>query len=169
MRAALIPLLIGLSLAACKQEGLDSRAATPVSETRVPEKPMIRSIRSVGTDDAFGVMLNGDRATFSQGSAKSNRINLPYAEGLKILEDFYAIPGIEAYRGKKSDNRQTSIHHLIHVYDEMPERYSEEWVDYVIPKDKVAGNPPLAKWFAAIDTLRERAGKGGDASRQPAP
>jgi len=111
---------------------------------------MVRSIRFYGTDHDIGIELNGDRAFYHRESPENAKVQIPYEEGLALLEDFYALPRINEYRGKKSDDRQTSTHHLITIYDEKPEHYSKEWVDYLIPKDSAEGFPEFESWMKRI-------------------
>lgn len=120
----------------------------------MPEKPLIRVLRFVGGDDDYGIEVNGNEGFLRQDDgAKRPGISFERAAGL--LEEFYAIPGIEGYRGKKSDNRQSAIHYLIFVYDEVPSRYVEETVDYVIPKAEVKEGSPTAVWLEKMRRLRE--------------
>ena len=84
-------------------------------------------------------------------------MEISYSNGLSLLEGFYAIPRIEEYRGKESDDRQTSVQYLVVVYDEMPEHYSTDWVDYVIPKDIVALHPELNAWFENMRATKKQA------------
>jgi len=72
------------------------------------------------------------------------------------------------YRGKKSDNRQTSIQYLVVIYDEMPQHSSDDWVDYVIPKDSVALNPELKAWFEDMRTTQKQADAEQAGTGQPA-
>ncbi|WP_379713232.1 hypothetical protein [Haloferula chungangensis] len=118
---------------------------------------MIRSISFNDRNGDIGVELNGDRAFLRQDSPEHTRAEIPYHDGLNLLEGFYDIPRIEEYRGKKSDNRQTSIQYLVVIYDEMPQHYSDEWLDYVIPKDSVALNPELNAWFENMRTTKRQA------------
>lgn len=95
---------------------------------------------------------------------------MSYLDGLSLLEGFYAIPRIGEYRGKKSDDRQTSIQYLVVIHDEMPEHYSDEWVDYVIPKDSVVLHPELNAWFENMRAAKKladekQAGAGPPATR----
>jgi hypothetical protein len=168
MRAALILTLIGALTVGCEQQPKvdDSNNTAPASPKS--EKPMIRSIGFNGDKEDFGIQLNGKHAFLRIETKPRKRIEIPYDEGLRLLETFYGISGIEEYRGKKSDDRQTSIHYLVDIHDEMPARYSEEWVDYVIPKDKVPLHPEINKWFQAMNaakTSAEQAGTGQPATR----
>jgi hypothetical protein len=125
-------------------------------EEKAKKKDLTRSIRFYGTDDDFGVVLGDQEAFLHQSAVSPQQIDISHDIALSLLEDFYAIPSIEEFRGKPSDNRQTSIQYLIQIYDEMPQYYSEDWVDYVIPKDQVALHPKLDKWFQQMHTLREQ-------------
>ncbi len=147
MRNALTLTLAVAFLFSCERQTREATNTISVIDEVESEKPMIRTIRFNDTNGKIGVELNGDRAYLRQDSVEHKRTEIPYRDGLNLLEEFYAIPRIEEYRGKKSDDRQTSIQYLVVVYDEMPERYSEDWVDYVIPKDSVTLHPELNAWF----------------------
>ena len=118
------------------------------------KRPMIRWIRFYGTDQDYGIELNGEQAFLRQESIEPNRIEISYEKGLKLLEDFYSLPRIETYRGKDTDNRQTSIHYLVNIFDEMPQRYSEDWVDYVFVKDELDSFPELKEWFGRMKSTQ---------------
>lgn len=147
MRNALTLTLAIACLLSCERQTKKAIEGMSLSDGVEPEKVMIRYIRFNDKDGNFGVELNGDRAYLRQESEEHKRTEIPFRDGLSLLEGFYAIPRIEEFRGKKSDNRKTSSHYLVFVYDEIPERYSEDWVDYVIPKDRVALHPELGAWF----------------------
>lgn len=118
---------------------------------------MLRSIRFYGTDNDFGIELNGSSAFVTIDSQVQSRIEIPYDKGLRLLEDFYAIKRIEEYRGRASDDRQSSIHYLVNIFDMKPDHYSEDWVDYVIPKDRVPQQADLNAWFEAMRETKEEA------------
>lgn len=155
MRTALILALAIASLCSCERRSKDATLTTSALEGADLKKPMIRTISFNGSNGNFGVELNGDRAFLRQDSIVPKRIEMSYRHGLKLLEEFYAIPGIEEYRGKESDDRETSIQYLVDIYDEMPEYYSDEWVDYIIPKDTVAHHPQLNAWFQNMRTAKK--------------
>ena len=117
---------------------------------------MIRTISFNDESGEIGVEINGESAFLRRDAPEQQRTEIPYADGLQLLEGFYATSGVEEYRGKESDNRQTSIQYLVNIYDEARERYSEEWVDYVIPKDGVSINSELIKWFENMRTTHEQ-------------
>lgn len=147
MRNALTLTVSIACLFSCERQTTKATERIAVPDRVESEKPMIRYIRFNDTDGNLGVELNGDRAYLRRDSVEPKRTEIPFRDGLSLLEGFYAIPQIEDFRGKKSDHRQTSIHYLVFVYDEMPERYSEGWVDYIIPKGSVALHPELGAWF----------------------
>jgi hypothetical protein len=155
MRNALSLTLVIACLFSCERKTTEAKETISVNDRVESEKPMIRYIRFNDSDGNLGVELNGDRAYLRQDSVEHKRTEIPFRDGLSLLEGFYAIPRIEEFRGKKSDDRQTSIQYLVFVYDEMPERYSEDWVDYVIPKDSVALHPELGAWFENMRTTEK--------------
>jgi hypothetical protein len=157
MRNTLFLSLIVTFLMGCKQRSKEVDISNSAPESAELKKPMIRSIDFNGVTGDFGVSLNGDNAYIVVKAKVSKRIEIPHRDGLKLLEGFYGILGIEAYRGNKSDDRQTSIHYLVNIHDEMPGRYSEEWVDYVIPKDRVLLEPTLNTWFESMQRAKEQA------------
>jgi len=130
---------------------------------------MIRTISFNDASGKIGVELNGDRAFLRRDTPERQRTEIPYADGLKLLEGFYAISGVEAYRGKDTDDRQTSIQYLVNIYDEMPERYSDEWVDYVIPKDSISINSELETWFENMRTEHRQINKKQNKSEMATP
>jgi hypothetical protein len=168
MRSALILAFGVLSLVGCERQAKELAEASSVSSEVEVGKPMIRTISFNDTDSDIGVEINGDRAFLRQDSLEHKRTEIPYLDGLSLLEGFYAIPRIEEYRGKKRDDRQTSIQYLMVIYDEMPEHYSEEWVDYVIPKNSVELHPELNAWFENMRTTKERADAEQASTGQPA-
>ena len=168
MRSALILSFGVLSLVGCERQAKEVAEASSVSSEVKLEKPMIRTISFNDTNGDIGVELNGDRAFLRQDSPEHKRTEIPYHNGLSLLEGFYAIPRIEEYRGKKSDDCQTSIQYLVVIYDEMPEHYSEEWVDYVIPKDSVELHPELNAWFEDMRAAKELADAEQAGAGQPA-
>ena len=157
MRTVLILALALASLFSCERQSKDTTKTSSVTDGVESKKPMIRTISFNDTDGKIGVELNGDRAFWRQDSIEHTRTEIPYRNGLNLLEGFYAIPRIEEYRRKESDNWQTSIQYLVVIYDEMPEHYSKEWVDYVIPKDSVALHPELNAWFENMRTTQKQA------------
>ena len=151
---ALILLLAVAVFAGCQKKPVTTTAGSGGAVGVSQEKPLIRVLRFVGGEDDYGIEVNGNEGFLRQDDgAKRPGISFERAAGL--LEEFYAIPGIEGYRGKKSDNRQSAIHHLIFVYDEVPSRYEEETVDYVIPKAEVREGSPTAVWLEKMRRLRE--------------
>lgn len=168
MRSALILSFGVLFLVGCERRAKEGAEAGSVSSEVKSEKPMIRAISLNDTNGKIGVELNGDRAFLRQDSPEHKRTEIPYRDGLRLLEGFYAIPGIEEYRGKKSEDRKTSIQYLVAIYDEMPERYYEEWVDYVIPKDSVERHPELNAWFEDMRATQELADVEETGIGQPA-
>ena len=170
MRSAPIIFFGLLTLFSCERQSNKTAETTIASDIFGSERSMIRTISFNDASGKIGVEINGDRAFLRKDTPEHQRTEIPYADGLKLLEGFYAIPGVEAYRGKESDNRQISIHYLVDIYDEMPERYSDEWVDYVIPKDGISTNPELVAWFENMRTTKkqaeaEQAGTGQPATR----
>lgn len=157
MRTDLIIVITVASLFSCERQSQEATKTTSVSDGVESKKPMIRTISFNDANGEIRVELNGDRAFLRQDSMEHTRAEIPYRDGLNLLEEFYAIPRIEEYRGKESDNRQTSIQYLVVIYDEMPQHYSDEWVDYVIPKDSVALNPELNAWFENMRTTQKQA------------
>ena len=152
-------LLAAALLAGCQKKNTTTASkAAPIAEEAPERKPLIRSLIYSATDETYMVTVNGDKGDFQLDKWKvKERINeeIPFATASGLIEDFYAIRGIEDYRGKHSDNRQTAIHHLIMIYDERPDRYSEDTVDYVIPKKGVEPESPLGQWLERLWTLRD--------------
>ena len=163
MRSAPIIFLGLLTLFSCERQSNKTAETTIASDIFESERSMIRTISFNDASGKIGVEINGDRAFLRKDTPEHQRTEIHYADGLKLLEGFYAIPGVGAYRGKKSDNRQTSIHYLVDIYDEMPERYSEEWVDYVIPKNGISTNLELVTWFENMRATKKQAEAEQDA------
>ena len=157
MRNALTLTLAVALLFSCERQTRDATKTIYVNDGVESEKSVIRTILFNDTNGNIGVEINGDRAYLRQDSIEHKRTEIPYRDGLNLLEGFYAIPRIEEYRGKKSDDRQTSIQYLVVVYDEEPQHYSEYWVDYVIPKNSVALHPELNAWFENMRTTKKLA------------
>jgi hypothetical protein len=168
MRNALTLTLAIACLFSCERKTTKTTETISVTDRVEAEKSMIRYIHFNDTDGDIGVEINGDRAFLRQDSVGHKRTEIPYRDGLSLLEGFYAIPRIEEYRGKKSDDRQTSIQYLVVIYDEMPEHYSEEWVDYVIPNNSVELHPELNAWFESMRTTKEIADAEQAGTGQPA-
>ncbi len=118
------------------------------------EKPIIRSFRFVGTNDNYGIELNGGRGFLRQDGGGESQVEVPSEKVSALIEDFYGIPDIENFRGKKSDNRQAALQHLVAVYDEAMGHGRDEYVDYVIPKDSVASGSPLYLWLQGMEALK---------------
>ena len=139
-------------LSSCERSVENTVDSGSEAQAKELDKAMIRFISFYGTDDSIGIELNGDRAFLRKKDSAPNRerFEIPYDDGLRLIETFYDISDIEKFRGTESDDRQTSVHHLISVYDENPEYYSEEWIDYVIPKAIVHNYPEIHKWFTDI-------------------
>ena len=137
--------LIPLLLFGC-EKGSDHTAVPSRSpESSEAPKPMIRLIWFAGGKKHQGIELNGDRAYRQHGPSGTEKSEIPYEEGLKLIEEFYAIPGIERLRGTKNQPRENSTHYIIAIYDEKPGRYSKDWVDYLIPKD--IADPQIRGWL----------------------
>ena len=151
MRSLLLYAIISISLVACKQTKENRIVEATPAETEKTERPIIRWIRFYGTDDSYGVELNGERAFYR---AREHRAPVAYERGLALLEDFYGIPGIANYLGRADTVRNTDDSFLITIFDELPQHYSEEWVDYVIPKGNVALDNGLDNWFSAMAALK---------------
>jgi len=164
MRTVIFISLLFTFFVGCKEKSEEAEVVTPAIEGSKAVIPMIRAIRFFGTEEDFGIELNGERAFLQQESITPNRIEIPYEHGLELLEDFYSIPGIENYRGKKSDDRQTSVYYLVHIFDEMPQHYSEEWVDYIIPKNKLDSLPRVKEWFDSMYSTQKIANAEQDAA-----
>ena len=97
------------------------------------------------------------------------KVEVPPEKVIALIDDFYGIPGIESFRGKKSDNRQSALQYLIVVYDEAEGRYSEETVDYVIPKDSIESGSPFHRWLKNMEALRNQANSEQAAPGRPMP
>ena len=156
MRTSVIFTIIGL-LTVSGEKRLEEDADIHESSESQSPSTLLRTISFYGTDNDYGIELNGDKAFMRIEPKPIKRIEIPYEDGLQLLEGFYTISGIEDFRGKASDNRQTSLHYLVMTYDQIPERYSEDWVDYVIPKSEVPNHPEIRAWFDKMSQAKEMA------------
>ena len=156
MKTALIISLLVTMFVGCKERSTNATVKEVKPAAVELAKPLIRDISINSGSERFGIELNGDRAFFRLQAEVPERKEIPYGEGLRLLEGFYSISGIEEYRGKDSDDRQTSVQYLVNIYDEMPERYSKDWVDYVIPKNEVSANTELQAWFESMQTMKRQ-------------
>lgn len=157
MKTALILSLLVTMFVGCKEHSKNAPLKEGGPNAAKLAKPLIRDISINSDTQRFGIELNGDKAFYRLEAEIPERKEIPYRDGLKLIEGFYGIPGIEEFRGQKSDNRQTSIHYLVNIYDEMPERYSKELVDYVIPKDRVAFHSEIREWFESMQAANKLA------------
>lgn len=140
----------------CNENAASSSKPRP-DVTVDADKPLIRWLRFVGTNDDYGILVNGQRGYLDQEGGSARKVEVPPEKVIALIEDFYGIPGIESFRGKKSDDRQSALQYLVVVFDEAEGRYSEENVDYVIPKDSVETGSPFHRWLKNIEALRNQA------------
>lgn len=150
--AAAIPLLGG-----CNEKAAHSSPPAAPEVKVHADKPLIRSFRFVGTHDDYGIELNGQQGFLHQEGDGRKLMEVPAEKVIALIEGFYGIPDIESFRGKKSDNRQSALQYLVAVYDEAEGRYSEEYVDYVIPKDSIESGSPFHRWLKGMEALRSQA------------
>jgi len=155
MRSIFI-LLVCTTFSGCRQEEPPVVTEPETEASDQAQRPPIRIIRFYGTNKSFGIELNGERAFLTQNTTPKIKLEIPFDDGLSLLEGFYKISGIERYRGSDDDERTTSIQYLIHIYDEMADRKFGEWVDYIVPKDRLSSDPELVNWFERMRSLRDR-------------
>ncbi|YCM47019.1 hypothetical protein V2O64_24565 (plasmid) [Verrucomicrobiaceae bacterium 227] len=141
--------------AGCKETPETSEVIPTTTEDSPKTKPKIRYISLDGKNGKFGLELNGDRAFIRDNSAEETRSEVSYQHGLALLQEFYDIDGIERYRGTNSDNRQTSKQVLVTVYDEEPQYYSEDTVDYIFSNQLVTAETEIGAWLGRMQSLRE--------------
>ena len=158
MKRPLILFILILGLNSCKEPSTTTNTQTetnnqPDTET---EKTLLRYITFYGSDDDYGIELNDDQAFLKCDKPKKTKIEIDFNEAFQLIEEFYEINRIEAFKGTDKDDRQTSLQYLINIYDERPNRYSDDWVDYVIPKDQVANNKDLDIWLNRMQDLRNK-------------
>lgn len=122
----------------------------------IAEKPLIRSIRIYGTEDDFGIELNGDQAFLLQEAREPERKKISFEVGEKVVNQFYLVKDLESFNSKKIQQHDTDTHLFINVYDEKPEKYSEEWVAYAIPLELLNSDTPIAVWVKSLDKMRSR-------------
>lgn len=139
----------------CKENPKTGEVTTTTIGDSPKTRSKIRYISLDGTSGKFGLELNGDRAFIRDKSAEEPRAEISYQDGLALLEEFYDIDGIESFRGTSSDNRQTSKQVLITVYDEEPQYYSEDTVDYIFAKEVVTAGTEIGEWVGRMQKLRQ--------------
>ena len=129
---------------------------------------MIRSIDVNFGKERIGIELNGEKArlVINPYSKKRDYFTIPYSEGLALLERFYNIQNVEDHLGKSSNKLYESTQYIINIYDEMPSRYSDDWIDYVYPKDESVKDADFSEWLAAMQTAKKQAEQDG--AEQPA-
>jgi hypothetical protein len=159
MKFALIISLLVTMFVGCKERSTNATVKEVKIDVADLAKPLIHYISINRIGERFGIELNGDQAFFRLETEVPERKKIPYCDGLRLLEGFYSISRIEAYRGKVSDDRQTSMQYLVNIYDEKPERYSKKWVNYVIPKNDVAANAELNAWFESMQAMKKQFNK----------
>ena len=139
-------------------------AATPEPQVQdVSKKPLIRSIRTFGTGDNFGIELNGDRAFLNQDARQPKRREISFEDGENLLSEFYSIKELESFSGAKIQNKRTDTHLWINVYDEKPEKYSQDWVAYAIPRELLTSDAAIIQWLKSLDDMRSNQASEQDA------
>lgn len=120
---------------------------------------MIRSIDVNLEEESIGIQLNGDKARLVINPYGKERIyyDIPYQDGLALLEQFYSIKNVKLRRGKASDERYDSKQYIVNIYDEMPERYSDDWIDYIYPKEESSTDTDFSAWLAAMKLAKIQA------------
>ena len=137
-----------------REEAMDSAASLEPQVQDIPKKHLIRSVRTYGTDDNFGIELNGDRAFLNQDARKPKRREIPFEVGENLVEEFYSIKDLESFSGTKIQNQRTDTHLWINVYDEKPEKYSHDWVAYAIPRELLTSDAAIVQWLKSLDHMR---------------
>ena len=158
MKLIITSILFSVLSIGCKEqeEAMDSSEDFEAQGQSVAEKHLIRSIRTYGTDDDFGIELNGDRAFLNQDARKPKRREIPFEVGESLVEEFYTISNLESFSGTKIQDQRTDTHLWINVYDEKPEKYSEGWVEYAIPLELMNSDVPIAQWCETLGHLRKK-------------
>jgi hypothetical protein len=147
-----------------REEAMDFAANLVPQVHDVSKKHLIRSIRTYGTHDNFGIELNGDRAFLNQDARKPKRREIPFEVGESLVEEFYSIKELESFSGTKIQNQRTDTHLWINVYDEKPEKYSEDWVAYAIPRELLTSDAPIVQWLKSLDHMRSNQESEQDAA-----
>lgn len=140
-----IPLAL---LAGCEKKAESFEVLVWSRDDAETTKPMIRSIRLSGDENYGGIELNGDRAYRRHGSSGTDKTEISYDEGLKLVEEFYSIPGMGKLRATKDQPKNNSTHHIVIIHDEKPEYYSRDSVVYLIPKDTT--DPQTLGWLGKM-------------------
>ena len=135
---------------------MDSSMGSGSQSQNISEKHYLRSIRTYGTDDDFGIELNGGRAFLNQDASKPKRREIPFEVGESLVEEFYSIKNLERFSGSKIQDQRTDTHRWINVYDLKPEKYSEDWVAYAIPLELMNSDDPIVQWYKSLDHMRSK-------------
>ncbi|MBK1854754.1 hypothetical protein JO972_07275 [Verrucomicrobiaceae bacterium 5K15] len=150
-----------------REETVVSAAASEPRTDGNSRDGYIRVIRTYGTDDNFGIELNGDEAFLRQDAHEPKRREISFSVGEKLVEEFYSIKDLERFSGSKISNQRTDTHLWINVFDERPDKYSEDWVAYAIPNELLDSDVPIAKWVKSLDSMRSDRKSEQDAVSNP--
>ena len=163
MKTTLLATLALVLLVSCNKRTENASAPEDDASKAISERAMIRTIDVNLEEEEIGIQLNGDRAQLVINPYSKDRIyyDIPYPDGLALLEQFYSIKNAKLHRGKKSDDRYDSKQHIVNIYDEMPEHYSDEWIDYIYPKEESATDADFSAWLAAMKSANIEAQQAG--------
>lgn len=156
MKTSVACLILAAFLFGCeKREATVESAADLGSKTvKSSRASHIRVIRIYGTDDNFGIELNGNQAFITQDAYKPKRREISFSVGEELIEGFYSIKDLESFSSSKISNQNTDTHLWINVFDERPDKYSEDWVAYAIPNELLDSEVPIVKWVKSLDHMR---------------
>jgi len=149
-------------LVSCEKQAENRISSNEAAKVEKTEQAMIRSIDVNIGKERVGIQLNGKKArlTINPYSKERERFEISYSEGLNLIERFYNIKNVESHRGKPSDNLYESTQYIVNIFDEMPTRYSEDWVYYVYPKDKSGSDHDFRSWLDAMQSAKKHAEQG---------
>ena len=167
MRSALAIALTLTLLMSCKERGQDARVSDQKIKETNQTHVVIRSIDvNIGTAQdvsrgLVGIELNGDRARLIVNPYKNSRqyYDIPYSEGLALLDQFDSIKGVSKHLEKPSDRLYEDYQYIVqhYTYFDTPERHTQDYVSYVYPKKGSISDSDFSDWLAAMQSAREHA------------
>ena len=145
-----------------KQERIQTRSSES-PDTADSERTVFCSIDVNIGEERVGIELNGKKARLQINPYSKERqcLEISYHQGLRVLEQFYSISNVEEHRGDPSDDRQESTQFIVNLHDEMRQRHSQDWVDYIYSKDKSDSNREFSDWLASVESLKVQTELGG--------
>lgn len=154
MKVSLVTFIAFTFFVSCGRQEEESAGLNESAKVTNPERTMIRSINVNTGKERIGIELNGERARLiiNPYSKEREYLTIPYCEGLALLEQFYSIKNVKNHLGESSDRLYEASQYIVNIYDDMPGRYSDDWIYYVYPKNESMSDGDFRGWLAAMQS-----------------